>query len=61
MLESVWSVGFEDGFVSVLTGSVGGSKDGELKAVFSEKVGSGSSDLVLSAENDGSDDRNGVG
>ena len=60
MLESVWSVGFEDSSVSGLTGSVAGSEDGELKSVFSEQVGSWSSDFVFCVKHDCSDDGNGV-
>ena len=56
MLEGVWSVGLEDSLVSGLAGSVGSSENWELEAVFSDQVGSWSSDFVLSIENDGSDD-----
>jgi hypothetical protein len=38
LLESIGSVGLEYFFVSVLTGSVGGSEDWELEAAFSVKV-----------------------
>lgn len=56
LLESVGSVGFENSSVSALTGSTGGSEDGEFETVFSEQVRSGSSDFILTVENDGSND-----
>ena len=61
MLEGVGSVGLEHGSVSALTGSTDVSQNWELKAVLSEQVGSWSSDFVLSVQNYGSDDWNGIG
>ena len=60
MLESIWSVGFENGSVSSLTGSVGSSKDWEFKSIFSEQVRSWSSDFILWVQDDSSNDGNSV-
>ena len=61
LLESVWSVGLEDGSVFSLTGSVSSSQDGESETVFSVQVWFWSSDLILWIENDSSDDWDGIG